>query len=49
MIAGDLFGLTGPGRTQTPIAYAHVTVDEGASVSTALPSDHSVSGVRDDR
>jgi redox-sensitive bicupin YhaK (pirin superfamily) len=42
VIAGELFGLTGPGRTQTPISYAHVTVDEGASVSTVLPSDHSV-------
>ena len=42
VIAGDLFGLTGPGRTHTPISYAHVTIEKGASVSTALPRDHSV-------
>jgi len=42
VIAGDLFGLTGPGRTHTPISYAHVTIEQGASVSTALPRDHSV-------
>ena len=27
VIAGELFGLTGPGRTRTPISYAHVTMD----------------------
>jgi len=42
VIAGELFGLTGPGQTHTPISYAHVTIDEDASVSTALPHDHSV-------
>ena len=42
VIAGDLFGLTGPGRTHTPISYAHVTIEEGASVSTALPRGHTV-------
>jgi quercetin 2,3-dioxygenase len=42
VIAGELFGLTGPGRTRTPISYAHVTLDEGAVVSTALPRDHVV-------
>jgi hypothetical protein len=42
VIAGDLFGLTGPGRTHTPISYAHVTLDAGASVSTALPEGHVV-------
>ena len=42
VIAGELFGLTGPGRTRTPIAYAHVTLDSGAVVSTALPQDHVV-------
>jgi len=42
VIAGELFGLTGPGRTHTPISYAHVTIAEGTSVSTALPRDHSV-------
>jgi redox-sensitive bicupin YhaK (pirin superfamily) len=42
VIAGELFGVTGLGRTRTPIAYAHVTLDSGAVVSTALPQDHVV-------
>ena len=42
VIAGELFGLTGPGRTHTPISYAHVTLDAGAVVSTALPNGHVV-------
>jgi redox-sensitive bicupin YhaK (pirin superfamily) len=42
VIAGELFGLTGPGRTRTPISYAHVTLDSDAVVSTALPQDHVV-------
>ncbi len=42
VIAGDLFGLSGPGRTRTPISYAHVTLDEGAIVATALPAGHVV-------
>jgi quercetin 2,3-dioxygenase len=42
VIAGDLFGLSGPGRTHTPISYAHVTLDRDAVVSTALPAGHSV-------
>jgi redox-sensitive bicupin YhaK (pirin superfamily) len=42
VIAGDLFGLTGPGHTHTPISYAHVTIDAGVSVSTQLPAGHVV-------
>jgi len=42
VIAGDLFGLTGQGSTHTPISYAHVTVERGASVTTALPQGHTV-------
>jgi quercetin 2,3-dioxygenase len=42
VIAGELFGLTGPGRTRTPISYAHVTLDEEAALSTVLPPDHVV-------
>jgi quercetin 2,3-dioxygenase len=42
VIAGELFGLTGPGRTRTPISYAHITLDHDASVSTALPAGHVV-------
>lgn len=39
VIAGTLFDLHGPGRTHTPIAYAHVTLDAGHSVRTALPAN----------
>ena len=42
VIAGELFGLTGPGRTRTPISYAHVTLDSGVTVSTGLPRGHVV-------
>ena len=42
VIAGTLFGLTGPGSTHTPISYAHVTLAPGDSVSTDLPADHVV-------
>jgi redox-sensitive bicupin YhaK (pirin superfamily) len=42
VIAGELFGLTGPGRTRTPISYAHVTLDEHADVTTPLPADQVV-------
>jgi redox-sensitive bicupin YhaK (pirin superfamily) len=42
VIAGELFGLTGPGRTRTPISYAHVTLQQDAVVSTALPFGHTV-------
>ena len=42
VIAGELFGLTGPGRTRTPISYAHVTLDSDAVVSTPLPAGHVV-------
>jgi redox-sensitive bicupin YhaK (pirin superfamily) len=42
VIAGELFGLTGPGSTHTPISYAHVTLTADASVITALPAGHVV-------
>jgi len=42
VIAGDLFGLAGPGQTRTPISYAHVTLAAGAVVSTPLPDGHVV-------
>lgn len=42
VIAGELFGLHGPGHTRTPISYAHVTLAEGASASTLLPREHVV-------
>ena len=42
VIAGELFGLRGPGSTHTPISYGHVTLAEGASVNTLLPAGHVV-------
>ncbi|MFM7684469.1 MAG: pirin family protein [Actinomycetota bacterium] len=42
VIAGDLFGLTGPGSTRTPISYAHLTLRHGAAVDTPLPEGHRV-------
>jgi len=39
LIAGELGGYAGPGVTQTPIVYAHVTFAPGASLATAWPSD----------
>jgi redox-sensitive bicupin YhaK (pirin superfamily) len=32
VIAGELFGLTGPGSTHTPITLAHVTLAPGARI-----------------
>jgi len=40
VIAGNAFGLTGPGRTHTPITYAHVTVPAGAQRSTSTDDTH---------
>jgi len=42
VIAGTLFGLTGPGSTHTPISYAHVTLAARSSVATDLPAGHTV-------
>jgi redox-sensitive bicupin YhaK (pirin superfamily) len=42
VIAGELFGLSGPGSTHTPISYAHVTLAAGAAATTDLPSGHVV-------
>ena len=42
VIAGELFGLIGPGSTRTPISYAHVTLQSGTTVTTALPHGHCV-------
>jgi redox-sensitive bicupin YhaK (pirin superfamily) len=39
LIAGSLGGYSGPGVTQTPIVYAHVTFAPGASLATAWPAD----------
>ncbi len=42
VIAGEAFGVTGPGRTRTPIGYVHLSLAAGASASTPLPPDHTV-------
>jgi quercetin 2,3-dioxygenase len=39
LIAGTLGGHSGPGVTQTPIVYAHVTFAPGAALATAWPAD----------
>lgn len=42
VIAGELFGLVGPGSTRTPISYAHLTLHQGGTASTELPEGHRV-------
>src|SRR6266498_4683038 len=39
LIAGTLDGHPGPGRTQTPIIYAHATLAPGARLATPWPTD----------
>ncbi|HEX9774445.1 MAG TPA: pirin family protein [Actinomycetota bacterium] len=39
LIAGELGGHTGPGRTFTPIVYAHATVEPGARLRLAWPRE----------
>jgi redox-sensitive bicupin YhaK (pirin superfamily) len=39
IIAGELGGFAGPGSTHTPIVYAHASLDAGAHVSVAWPSE----------
>jgi redox-sensitive bicupin YhaK (pirin superfamily) len=42
VIAGELFGLVGPGTTHTPISYAHLTLEPGAGAVTAVGPGHTV-------
>ena len=42
VVAGEAFGLVGPGTTHTPITYTHLSLAEGASASSAFPTDHNV-------
>lgn len=42
VVAGTAFGVTGPGRTHTPITYVHLTLAPGSVARTALPADHTV-------
>ena len=42
VIAGELAGLRGVADTHSPIVYAHVTIDAGASFTAELPADSNV-------
>lgn len=42
VIAGEAFGVQGPGRTVTPINYVHLTLAPGSVARTAVPADHNV-------
>jgi redox-sensitive bicupin YhaK (pirin superfamily) len=42
VVAGEVFGVSGPGRTHTPITYSHLTLGAGTVARTALPADHTV-------
>jgi len=42
VVAGDLFGLHGPGSTHTPIGYAHLTLTTEGRATSALPAGHVV-------
>ena len=42
VIAGEAFGVQGPGRTVTPINYTHLTMAPGSGARTAVPADHHV-------
>ena len=42
VIAGELSGLRGVADTHSPIVYAHVTIDEGATFRADLPHDSNV-------
>lgn len=39
LIAGDIGGQRGPGRTHTPIVYAHATLEPDARVEVPWPAD----------
>ncbi len=40
IVAGSLFGATGPAETRTPIAYAHITLEPGTELLIEAPDDH---------
>ena len=44
LIAGDVAGFEGPGRTQTPIALAHVTIQPGAELELPWPDGFNALG-----
>jgi redox-sensitive bicupin YhaK (pirin superfamily) len=42
VVAGEAFGVQGPGHTVTPINYVHLTMVAGSVARTAVPADHNV-------
>ncbi|MEM9651765.1 MAG: pirin family protein [Actinomycetota bacterium] len=40
VVAGSLFGVTGPATTHTPIGYARITVDPGTTVRLPVADGH---------
>ena len=42
VVAGEAFGLVGPGSTHTPISYSHLSLAPGASVAGPSDPDHTV-------
>jgi redox-sensitive bicupin YhaK (pirin superfamily) len=42
VIAGELGGVTGPAATHTPVTYAHLTVEPGATARFSFPDDENV-------
>ena len=41
LIAGEAFGVVGPAQTRSPIFYAHVSLEPGATLDVPAPADHS--------
>jgi len=42
VVAGELAGLRGVADTHSPVVYAHVTIEPGATFTTELPADSNV-------
>lgn len=42
VVAGELSGLHGVADTRSPVVYAHVTIEPGATFTTELPADDNV-------
>lgn len=40
VIAGHMFGVTGPARTHTPVGYARLTIEPGTTVRIPVSSGH---------
>ncbi len=40
VVSGDLFGVTGPAKTHTPVGYARLTAEPGAELQFVVPEGH---------